>query len=58
MLLLTLISLQLCRIETVGEERARHMSESAAGPLHWTVGRRKRAATLGSEVSPVFLGTA
>ena len=27
------------------------MSESAAGPLHWTAGRRKRAATLGCEVS-------
>ena len=40
------------RIETVGEERARHMSESAAGGLHWPAGRRKRAATLGSEVSP------
>ena len=42
--------LKTCRIETVGEERARHMSESAAGPSHWTAGRRKRAATLGSEV--------
>ena len=39
------------RIETVGEERARHLSESAAGPSHWTAGRRKRAATLGCEVS-------
>merc|ERR550519_2890711 len=36
-----------------GEERARHMSESAAGPLHWAAGRRKRAATLGSEVRVV-----
>lgn len=35
------------RIETVGEDtRCRHMSESAVGPLHWSLGRRKRAATL------------
>ena len=42
-----------CRIETVGEERARHVSESAAGPHHWSVASRKRAATLGSEVRGV-----
>jgi len=33
------------RIETVGEDRCRHMSESALG-LHWTLARRKRAATM------------
>ena len=32
----------------MGEDRCRHMSESALGPLHWSLGRRKRAATLAS----------